>query len=233
MTQTHTTTEKTCPSCEGKGPGHARGAHAGHTDHTTHGGHTGHSTERAHAGHATHGGHTGDTTDAAAEPPVSWLATYKPILLVFAYIVGGTLLPEVVHRSWDGMRWMSHFMAVFFLVFSFFKLLDIPAFADSYRSYDVIAGRWRGWGVVYPFVELGLGVLFLTGFDPLFTNTATLIVMGVSIIGVIRSVLHKRKIQCACLGAVFNLPISTITIIEDGLMIGMSGYSILTMISRF
>ncbi|NCU04658.1 MAG: heavy-metal-associated domain-containing protein, partial [Chitinophagaceae bacterium] len=36
------------------------------------------------------------------------------------------------------------------------------------------------------------------------------------------SVLNKRKIRCACLGAVFNLPMSTITIIEDGLMIIMS-----------
>ncbi|RYZ78221.1 MAG: heavy-metal-associated domain-containing protein, partial [Proteobacteria bacterium] len=40
--------------------------------------------------------------------------------------------------------------------------------------------------------------------------------------GVLQSVLNKRKIQCACLGAVFNLPMSTVTIIEDGLMIAMS-----------
>jgi hypothetical protein len=47
--------------------------------------------------------------------------------------------------------------------------------------------------------------------------------MGVSIIGVVRSVMNKRKIRCACLGAVFNLPMSTVTIIEDALMIVMSG----------
>lgn len=46
--------------------------------------------------------------------------------------------------------------------------------------------------------------------------------MVVSIIGVLQSVLNKRKIQCACLGTVFNLPMSTVTIIEDGLMIAMS-----------
>ncbi|MBX9734623.1 MAG: hypothetical protein K2X37_11235, partial [Chitinophagaceae bacterium] len=69
-----------------------------------------------------------------------------------------------------------------------------------------------------------------TGFNPILTNTVTFVVMTVSIIGVLQSVLNKRKIKCACLGAVFNLPMSTITIIEDLLMIGMSGVMLLTML---
>jgi copper chaperone CopZ len=163
---------------------------------------------------------------ADGDAPVSWIKTYKPILLVFAYILGGTLVIEGALGGFSLMRWMAHFMAAFFLVFSFFKLLDLEAFADSYSSYDIIAGRWRGWGLIYPFAELGLGILFLMGFDPAVTNAATLIIMGVSIIGVVRSVLSRRQIRCACLGAVFNLPMSTITIIEDGLMIAMSAYGL-------
>jgi copper chaperone CopZ len=170
---------------------------------------------------------------ADAPAPVSWVKTYKPILLVFAYILGGTLLTAVGSGGFSPMRWMAHFMAAFFLVFSFFKLLDLEAFADSYRSYDIIASRWRGWGLIYPFCELALGILFLTGFDPLVTNAATLLLMGVSIIGVVRSVLSRRPIQCACLGAVFNLPMSTITIIEDGLMIVMSAYSLVAVAGGF
>ena len=54
--------------------------------------------------------------------------------------------------------------------------------------------------------------------------------MTVSIIGVLQSVMNKRKIKCACLGDVFNLPMSTITIIEDALMIGMSVTMLLTML---
>jgi len=160
-------------------------------------------------------------------PAPTWLATYKPILLVFAYITGATILLEVVNPPFDFMRWMQHFMAAFFLVFSFFKFLDLAAFADSYSTYDIIAARWRGWGLLYPFTEAALGILYLTGFYPALTNAATFIIMGVSIIGVLNSVLQKRKIKCACLGAVFNLPMSTITIIEDGLMIVMSVYGLL------
>jgi copper chaperone CopZ len=160
----------------------------------------------------------------------SWLATYRPILLLFAYILTATLAVEFAAQTFDGMRWMRHFMAGFFLAFSFFKLLDLAGFADSYSTYDIIATNWRGWGYVYAFIELGLGVAFLMNFQPLFTNVATFVVMGVSIIGVLRSVINKRKIRCACLGAVFNVPMSTVTIIEDALMIVMSGAMIFYLI---
>lgn len=156
----------------------------------------------------------------------SWLETYKPILVVFAYITGITILIEVTRGRFVWEEGMQNFMAAFFLVFSFFKLLDIKGFAESYFSYDIIAKRWMGWGYFYAFIELGLGLAYLLRWDAMTTNIITLIVMSISIIGVLQSVVNKRKIRCACLGAVFNLPMSTITIIEDALMIGMSAFMI-------
>jgi copper chaperone CopZ len=158
-----------------------------------------------------------DTTDDR-----SFFQTYKPILLIFAFITGTTLLTQLSAGDFNGMEWMRHFMAGFFLVFSFFKLLDVPAFAMSYSSYDIVAKRWFGWGYIYPFVELLLGILFLVNADAPLTNLFTLIVMGVSTIGVVQSILQKRRFQCACLGAVFNLPMSHITLFEDLLMVAMA-----------
>lgn len=166
----------------------------------------------------------------ATEQAKSWLVTYKPVLLIFAYITGISLLMEWMQGDFFWMRWMNHFMAGFFLVFSFFKLLNLRGFAESYSMYDIVAKKWNGWGYVYAFTELALGIAFLTGFKPILTNSVTFAVMSVSIIGVLQSVLNKRKIKCACLGDVFNLPMSTITIIEDALMIGMSGIMLLTML---
>lgn len=148
--------------------------------------------------------------------------TYKPILLVFGYVLATTLLVELANGDFDWMRWMRYFMAGFFLVFSFFKMLDVPAFAISYSSYDVLARRWLSWGYAYPFIELALGILFLLDFQPILTNWLTLGVMGISTIGVANSLLKKRRFQCACLGAVFNLPMSHITLVEDLLMVGMA-----------
>jgi len=87
--------------------------------------------------------------------------------------------------------------------------------------YDVIAKRFPAWGYVYAFSELALGIAFLTDFQPVLTNTVTFVVLSISIVGVLQSVLNKRKIQCVCFGTGFDLPMSTVTIIEVALMIVM------------
>ena len=167
----------------------------------------------------------------SSEQAKSWFKTYQPIFMVFFYILIVTLLIQYLSSSFEVKEWMRHFMAGFFIVFSFFKMLDLSGFADGYMSYDIIARRWRGWAYLYAFIELGLGVAYLLNCCPLAINVVAFTVMTISIIGVLQSVLNKRKIQCACLGAVFDLPMSTITIIEDALMILMSGYMIWIIIS--
>lgn len=156
------------------------------------------------------------------EEKKSWIETYKPILLIFAYITIVSLISSLWSGNFDTMLFMRVFMSGFFLTFSFFKMLDLKGFTNSYSMYDIVAKKFTGWGYVYAFLELGLGVAFALNFAPVFTNAFTAILMSVSLIGVLQSVMNKKKIQCACLGAVFNLPMSTVTIIEDGLMIAMS-----------
>ena len=114
------------------------------------------------------------------------------------------------------------FMAGFFLVFSFFKLLNLRGFVDSYAMYDLLALRFKPYGYLYAFIELGLGIAYLSAWQPVLTNWLTLIVMTFSSLGVIHAVMNKQKIRCACLGTIFNLPMSTVTIIEDLLMAAMA-----------
>ena len=155
-------------------------------------------------------------------PRKSWLATYAPVLLIFVYLFSVTTIVELTADRIDISRWMRHFMAGFFLIFSFFKMLNLKGFKDSYAMYDIIARKFPVWGYMYVCIEGLLGMAFLTNFNPLLTNSVTLVLMSVSIVGVLNAVLDKKTLQCACLGAVFKLPMSTVTIIEDGLMIAMS-----------
>lgn len=166
---------------------------------------------------------------AVAEPTLteetnSVVQTYRPIFLIFAYILIVSLIVGTTATGFNWMLGMRVFMAGFFLVFSFFKMINLDGFADSYAMYDVIARKFKGWGYIYALLELALGLAYTINYNPVLTNAVTLVVMLVSIIGVLQSVLNKRAIRCACLGAVFNLPMSTVTIIEDGLMIFMSAY---------
>lgn len=164
-----------------------------------------------------------------AEQAKNWFSTYKPILLIFGYITTIAIIAATEQNTFNWMKAMNIFMAGFFLTFSFFKMLDLKGFAESYSMYDILAKRLKAWGFIYAFIELGLGIAYASNFQPMLTNIITCIVMSISIIGVLQSVLYKQTIQCACLGAVFNLPMSTVTIIEDALMIAMSAIMLYTM----
>lgn len=170
--------------------------------------------------------HSNKANETATQAQASWLATYYPLLLIIGFItLVSTLVqftPAQTHQTFSFTTWMRHFMAGFFLVFSFFKLLDIKSFASSYAMYDLLAMRVNRYGLIYPFIELGLGIAYLLAWQPMFTNAITFVVMTFSSLGVIRSVMQQQTIRCACLGSVFNLPMSTVTIIEDLSMAGMA-----------
>ncbi len=167
-------------------------------------------------------------TDIAGEMPMQTVESapeqnsYYPIFLIFGYITGTSLLVEYSKGSFTWMSGMSTFMAGFFLLFSFFKLLNLKAFAVGYSTYDIIAKRVHAYGFIYPFIELALGMAYLTGWHPLVTNLITIVVMGVSSIGVLQSLLRKTNFQCACLGTIIKLPLSKVTLFEDLLMVAMS-----------
>jgi copper chaperone CopZ len=95
-----------------------------------------------------------------AEQTKSWFETYKPLLLIFGFVTLVSSILQINNERFDAMQFMQYFMAGFFLVFSFFKFLDLKGFAESYAMYDVIAKRIPAWGYIYPFVELGLGIAF-------------------------------------------------------------------------
>jgi copper chaperone CopZ len=162
--------------------------------------------------------------ESAQELPPKSLKTYWPLILVVAYILLVVGVRLFQNGAWNLDLAMTTFMGAFFLGFSFFKFLDLPGFAMSYRSYDIVTKRLPAYGYIYPFIELALGVSYLLSWQPFYTNVITVVVMSVSLVGVLQSVLQKRKIQCACLGAGFNLPMSTITVIEDALMIAMAAW---------
>ena len=166
------------------------------------------------------------TAQETADSERGFFETYKPLLLIVGLLL--LVTGSLQWGQWNGMEWMRHFMAGFFLVFSFFKLLNVQGFAASYRMYDWIAGAWPAWGFIYPFVELALGMAYLVDFQPFATNVITFVLMVLGAGSVIQSNLNKRKIQCACLGDVFNLPMSFVTIVEDGAMALMAGWMLLS-----
>ncbi len=161
-------------------------------------------------------------TSGKGEVSVSSLKSYFPLILIALYLIGGVVAREVSLARFDLHAMMTNFMGGFFVIFSFFKLLDLKGFAEGYSTYDLIAARFRDYGFIYPFLELGLGILYLVGSAPVTTNILTAILMAVSSIGVLKTIRENRPFQCACLGTIFKLPLTKITLAEDLLMLVMA-----------
>lgn len=158
----------------------------------------------------------------AAEPERGPWQTYYPLLLVGAFLIGFVAYLEWLGGSFESLRAMQNFMGGFFVVFAFFKLLDVRGFAAAFQTYDLAARWFPAYAFAYPGIELALGIAYLTRFGPTLTNAVALIVMALGLVGVTQTLLTKRRIQCACLGTVFQLPMSKVTFVEDFSMAAMA-----------
>jgi len=149
------------------------------------------------------------------------LQLFWPLILIGLFLFGVSTC-----TAWDSTEpvkvGMEVFMGGFFLVFSFFKFLDLRGFVRSYTMYDLLAKRSIAYAWIYPFLELALGFgwAFVGGTFEIALFTSVL--MGFSAVGVILAVSKKQSIPCACLGTVFQLPMTRVTIIEDLLMMIMA-----------
>ncbi|MEQ9453759.1 MAG: cation transporter [Phycisphaeraceae bacterium] len=138
-----------------------------------------------------------------------------PLFLIVGFIAGVVGLIAYGQSNWDWATMMRHFMAGFFIVFAFFKLLDPPGFVSAYRGYDLLARRSKAWAWAYPYIELGLGVAYLLNGSPVVVNSVTLVLMLLGAAGVLKALMDKRAIRCACLGTALNLPMTKVTLVED------------------
>ncbi|SNR70743.1 heavy-metal-associated domain-containing protein [Lutibacter flavus] len=154
------------------------------------------------------------------EKPKSGFRQLLPLFLIIGYISIASLL--INRTSLNLNSFMLDFMGLFYIVFSFFKLLDLKGFPDSFSMYDPIAKKIPIYGWIYPFVETALGLLFLLRFKIELALIITIIVLVITTIGVTKILIDKKSIQCACLGTALKLPMTKATFIENAIMLFMA-----------
>ena len=150
----------------------------------------------------------------------SKLQQLKPLLIILTYISVASILMN--YKNWNSSEAMLDFMGLFYIVFSFFKMLDLKGFPESFRMYDPLAKRLPIYGRIYPFIETGLGLMLLMRYEVKIALIITLFVLGVTTIGVMKTLADKKSIKCACLGTVLKLPMTEATLIENLIMIVMA-----------
>lgn len=146
------------------------------------------------------------------------------ILLCIAAFVG--IKQYLFPGDWHSMMYDA--MAGFFIIFGLFKIIKLKDFAMAYAEYDLIAKKLRMYGLIYPFLELSLGILYVTRVHLTCANWATLIIMLLSAAGVAIQLARGQQIVCACLGTVFKIPMTYVTLLEDLIMAGMAAIMLMT-----
>lgn len=154
-----------------------------------------------------------DSPDRASSDR-SW-KSYIPLIVLVGLVALSASARQVPEGSWRVQSWMHDFMGLFLMVFSMLKLFDLPGFADGFQMYDLLAKRFRPYAFLYPFLELGLGLAYLSRLAPNQVYVATIVLMSFGALGVFRSLSKGMNIQCACMGTVLDVPLSTVAVIED------------------
>lgn len=140
---------------------------------------------------------------------------YVKLGLVIASIVLVSLVLNLNFGDGGWLEYLRWFMGVFFVIFASFKFVGYSMFTMMFAGYDVVAKRFKFYSYLYPFIELGLGILYLANVLPVTRDVITVVVMSVSVVGVVQELKKRRGIHCACLGNVIKLPLSTVSLIED------------------
>lgn len=153
----------------------------------------------------------------------SWaIKKYIPLIVAFGCVVLWTIGRRAI-LGWQMDAAMYDFMGAFFLVFGGLKVVSWKGFAQNFQGYDPMAAKWPFYAYLYPAIEIFLGIAYqfrLPGQTAY--NIATVAILGCTTVGVVAALSSKRKIQCACLGGYFNIPITWFTVFENVLMIAMA-----------
>ncbi len=150
----------------------------------------------------------------STESNVTRLSDYWPLFSLIA-ITATAGYAIVWHVQGGMMDWMHYFMGFFLCCFAMLKIFNLSAFADGFQMYDILAKRSRPYAYVYPFIELALGLGFLSFMAPTIIYSLTIIVMAIGTMGVIRALQRGLDINCPCMGSVLDVPLSTVTLTED------------------
>lgn len=156
----------------------------------------------------------------------SSLKDYWP-LLCLVLLSAAVAFALQMHTKGNHIAWMHYFMGFFLCCFAMFKLFKPVHFADGFQMYDILGKHLRLYAYIYPFIELSLGLLYLSFYKPTLTYLITIVFLSYSALGVIIALKKGLDVNCACMGSILEVPLSTVTLTEDISMIVMAAIMLL------
>lgn len=155
--------------------------------------------------------------------PEPGATSYTPVLAVFAVAALIALAIDWLAMGAITTMVLPNFIATAMCLLAMLKLQDVEKFSTMFLNYDLLARRWVPYGYIYPFAELGAGVLMLAGALTWLSAPVALFIGGVGAVSVFKAVyVDKRQLKCACVGGSTNVPLGFVSLTENLMMIAMA-----------
>ncbi len=150
--------------------------------------------------------------------------TYAPVIALFAVTA---LMALAAGWAVDGSvltaRVLEWFIAFSMAALALLKLRDIESFSTMFLNYDLLARRFPEYGYLYPFLELGAGVLMIAGALTWLSAPVALVIGGIGAVAVFKAVyVDKRELKCACMGGDSTVPLGFVSLTENQMMVAMA-----------
>ena len=169
------------------------------------------------------GGHDDLRRYFGEKVPEPGATSYTPVLVVFAAAALIALAVDWLAMGAITVMALPTFIAAARCLLAMLKLQDDERFSTMFLNYDLLARRWVPYGYIYPFAELGAGVLMLAGVLTWLSAPVALFIGGIGAISVFKAVyIDKRELKCACVGGSSNVPLGFVSLTENLMMIAMA-----------
>ena len=121
---------------------------------------------------------------------------------------------------------MPRTMGTIFLVLGLLKLTDLQSFSKIFAKYDIVAKRVPVYGYLYPFLEIMIGLSLFVKDYRVNAYKTIIVLMTIGLLGIFKIMVSKKgsTLRCGCMGSIFHVPLSYVTLGENIVMIAMSSY---------
>jgi len=153
--------------------------------------------------------------------PVSFkekFLTYLPVFYVYAFSLLISL-NIVFFYSLNLRSLFLFFLGFFSISFGVLKLINLKSYFESVLEYDFIVQKFNFYAYLIPIFEIVFGALFVLQKEYLFIEYLCIIFFTLNIVVIANALEKKRNFTCACMGGLFKIPLSYVSLLESLTMV--------------
>jgi len=157
--------------------------------------------------------------------------TYSPVIAVFVVAAALAIAGRwAMGGSLVALQTVEWFIAISMSILALLKLQDLESFSRAFLGYDLLAQKYVPYSYIYPFAELGAGVLMLAGVLSWLSIPVAVFIGTVGAVSVVKAVyVDKRTLKCACVGGGGRVPLGFVSLTENVMMVAMGLWMALAM----